>query len=194
MTGFTGETVSRPTQARTLRIDRPVIETEEQQVSGDIPVPYIFIRHPAKTIVRASALAEYGPGTHYVTTAWGKTARLPELHFLHYPIRGFDKFQTKVANTRRFFEKNQHLEPWWGWHWRRWNRLSQEGGLREEYENQLLSVERAERLIRAGICSRDQTIADWVAVGSATAGAARVGSSPVCANDTGTASISARSH
>ena len=151
-----------PLTLQTPRIDQPVTETYEQQLSGDVPVPYIFVRHPPKTIVRASAFAEYGPGTHYVITGWGKTIELPELRILHYPIRGFDKFQTKVANAAAFFDQNTHLEPWWSWHWRRWIRLNREGRLREEYESQFLSPARAQELVRDGICTVDETIANWI--------------------------------
>ena len=99
---------------------------------------------------------------HTVATWWGKHGEFPELRFLHYPIRGFDKFQTKIANAAAFFEENKHLEPWWSWHWRRWIRLNQEGRLREEYESQFLSPARAQELVRDGICTVDETIANWI--------------------------------
>ena len=162
MTGRIPESAERATETLTLRVDQPVIETGEQQLSGDIPVPYIFIRHPPKTIARASAFAGYGPGMHSVATAWGKPGEFSELRFLHYPIRGFDKFQTKMANAAAFFEENTHLEPWWSWHWRRWIRLNQDGRLREEYESQFLSPARAQELVRDGICTVDETVANWI--------------------------------
>ncbi len=162
MTGPALESARRATETQTLRIDLPVIETLEQQLSGDLPVPYIFIRHPPKTIARASALVEYGPGAHHVTTAQGKTEQFPELRFLHYPVRGFDKFQTKITNVTAFFERNTDLEGRFGWHWRRWIRLNEEGRLRADYENQFVTPARAEELIRKGICTVDETVANWV--------------------------------
>jgi hypothetical protein len=155
-------TGGRATQTQSLRIAQPVIETHEQQLSGEIPVPYVFIRHPPKTIVRTTAFMEYASGSHSVKTTWGKTAELPELRFLHFPIRGFDKFQKKIENVTAFFEENTHFEPGWGWHWLRWIRLNQEGRLREEYENQFVSPARAAELIREGICEVDKTVADWI--------------------------------
>jgi len=162
MTGPILESSARATERLTLRIDQPVIATAEQSLSGNIPVPHNFMQHPPKTITRAMAFVEYGPGNHNVITAWGRAEQLPDLYMLHYQIRGFDKFQTKVANTAVFFEENKHLEPWWGWHWRRWIRLSQEGRLREEYERQFVSRTRAEELIRDGICTVDETIVNWI--------------------------------
>jgi len=162
VTGPVLQSARRATEAQTLRIDKPVDPSLEQMITGDIPVPYIFIRHPPKTIVRASAFAGYGPGMHTVATAWGDTGEFSELRFLHYPIRGYDKFQTRIANAAAFFVENTHLEPWWSWHWRRWIRLSQEGRLREEYESQFLSPARAQELVRDGICTVDETVANWI--------------------------------
>jgi hypothetical protein len=109
-------------------------------------------------------------GTHAVVTAWGKTRRLPDLRALHYPIRGFERLETKVANAGAFFDVNMHLmsrprwrrRPLWGWHWRRWMKLKQEGRLLEEYERQFVSPERAAELLRDGVCTLDETIATWV--------------------------------
>jgi hypothetical protein len=146
----------------TLRIDKPTKETHEQQLSGELPVPYIFIQHPPHTIVRASAFQTYGPGAHDAKGSWGQSGGIDRLRFLHYPIRGYDKFETKVRNTANWLKDNQHLEPWWGWHWRRWIRLAREGRLREDYESQFASPARAEELIRDGICSIDDTVAGWI--------------------------------
>jgi glycosyl transferase family 2 len=162
MTGPAFPSARRATEMLTLRIDRPADPPEEQLISGDLPVPYVFIRHPPKTITRASAFARYGPGVHTVATTWGDTREVPGLHFLHYPIRGFDKLETKIAAAAAFFEKNTHLESWWSWHWRRWIRLNRQGRLRDDYENQFLSPPRAQELVRDGICAVDETIANWV--------------------------------
>jgi hypothetical protein len=161
MTGRGIETTQRAVRELTLRIDRPVVETNQQQNSGELPVPYIFIRHPPKTIVCAAALLDYGPGSHYVTTTWGQSGEASQLMFLHYPIRGFAKLQKKVSNTAAWLDDNPHLPPEWGWHWRRWIRLDREGRLREDYNSQFVSPARAEELIRDGTCSIDETVAGW---------------------------------
>jgi hypothetical protein len=162
MTGRIPESGERATETLTLRVDQPVIETPEHWRSGNIPVPYIFMRSHSKTIARTSAFVEYGPGSHTVNTACGRTEHLPDLHLLHYPIRGFDKLQTKIANASAFFEENKHLEAWWAWQWRRWIRLDREGRLREDWETQFVSPARAEELIRDGICTVDETLANWI--------------------------------
>jgi hypothetical protein len=162
VTGPVFQSARRATEMLTLRIDRPMDPSPEQCISGDLPVPYMFIRHPPKTITRASAFAAYGPGMHTVATAWGNTREYPELRFLHYPIRGFDELEAKIAAANAFFEKNSHLEPWWSWHWRRWIRLNQQGRLREDYESQFVSPGRAHELVRDGICTVDETVANWI--------------------------------
>ncbi len=169
VTGPVFQSARRATEMLTLRIDRPADPPDERLISGDLPVPYIFVRHPPKTITRASAFSAYGPGEHTVATTWGSTRVFPELRFLHYPIRGFDKLEAKVTAGIAFFEKNTHLEPWWSWHWRRWIRLNQEGRLREDYESQFLSPAQAQELVRDGICTVDETVANWIKDKNSTA-------------------------
>jgi hypothetical protein len=114
--------------------------------------------------VAAATFAGYGPGNHSVTSAPGQCAEPPQLCFLHYPMRGFDAFQTKVNHAATWFMSNPHLQAWpeWGWHWRRWIRLNRDGRLQEDYENQFVSPARAQELIRDGICSVDEVVARWV--------------------------------
>jgi Glycosyl transferase family 2 len=165
MTGSPLEPGQNAVQALTLRIDQPFTInnlTRAQQLSGELPVQWIFVEQPPKSIVAAAAFAEYGPGNHEGITTWGRHAELPHLCFLHYPMRGFDTFQTKVRHAAEWFEVNKHLEPGWGYHWRRWIRLDREGGLREDYENQFVSPPRAQELIRDGTCSIDNTVANWI--------------------------------
>jgi hypothetical protein len=169
MTGPLIKPGQRATEVLTLRIDKTVTETGEQQLSGELPVPYIFIRHPPHTIVRASAFRQYGPGAHYVEGSWGKSGDIGRLRFLHYPIRGYDTFEVKVRNTAAWIADNRHLEPWWGWHWRRWIRLMEAGRLRQDYESQFASPQRANELLRDGTCAIDETVSSWVRRRSAAA-------------------------
>jgi hypothetical protein len=153
---------TRAIETLTLRIDRPVTETGEEQLSGELRVPYIFIRHPPHTIVRAAAFLTYGPGGHYAEVSSGGSEDTTRLRSLHYCMRSYDKLDAKVRNTADFFRLNQHLEPWWGWHWRRWIRLMEAGRLRDDYERQFVPPARAEQLVRDGTCSIDDTVARWI--------------------------------
>jgi hypothetical protein len=104
-----------------------------------------------------------------VEGSWGKSGDIGRLRFLHYPIRGYDTFEVKVRNTAAWIADNPHLEPWWGWHWRRWIRLMEAGRLRQEYESQFASPQRADELVRDGTCAIDETVSSWVRRRSAAA-------------------------
>ena len=161
MTGPTLASGQSAIQNLTLRIDRTITETREEQLAGILRVPYIFFHHPPHMIVRASAFRSYGPGAHSAQISWGKGGDIGRLRFLHYNIRGYDKFDAKIRHAAHWFVHNQHLEPWWGWHWRRWIRLQNAGRLREDYEAQFVSPARAQELIRDGSCAIDETVAAW---------------------------------
>jgi hypothetical protein len=152
----------RATEALTLRIDRTVVPTPEQQVTWDFPVPFAFLEVGGHLAVRASALTQFGMGAHVATTAWGQSGT-SELYILHYAIRGYEELRQKVHNTEKWLSDNPHLPLGWGWHWRRWIQLEEEGRLREDYDRQFVSAERASELIRDGVCVVDTTVADWLA-------------------------------
>src|SRR5258708_33864979 len=104
--------------------------TPIQALSGYLPAPYIFVGHQPKTIARTAAFVEYGVGTHKVTTSWGGATQLPDLHVLHYPIRGFDELENKIANANAFFKANYRLKASFACHWRRRIDLNPRGRLR----------------------------------------------------------------
>jgi len=162
MTGAPLQNGQRATQALTLRVDRPVTVTADNQVTGDLAMPFVFAEIGGHLIVRASALKEYGSGAEIATTTWGTSVTSATLRILHYPMRGFESLLTKVQHTAAYLDSNKHLPVGWGWHWRRWIRLNEEGRLREDYDQQFVSPERAEELIRQGICVVDETIAAWI--------------------------------
>jgi hypothetical protein len=71
-------------------------------------------------------------------------------------------FMRKVPGGQMEILNGYHLEPWWGWHWRRWIRLNREGRLRGDYEDQFVSPTRSGELIRIKICTRDERVANWL--------------------------------
>jgi hypothetical protein len=163
MTGLPLAAGQRATQALTLRIDRTVEPSHEQQLSWNLPAPFVFLEVGGHLAVRASALAAFGAGAHVATTTWGESRTSDRLYILHYAIRGFESLRTKVLNTKAWLADNPHLSPGWGWHWRRWIHLHTEGRLKEDYDQQFVSSARARELIRDGICVVDETIAGWIA-------------------------------
>lgn len=144
-----------------LRIVSPYRETLEQQLSGLLPRPYIFIQHPPKCIVLAAAFTGYVAGSHGANVSFGKMGEIEGARFNHFSIRGFDKFQQKIRNTETFLKDNNHLESWWAWHWRRWIRLAHSGQLRDDYDSQFVSEDEQDELITNGICVLDTDVSEW---------------------------------
>lgn len=160
----------RATEVLTLRIDRTVVPTAEQQISWDFPVPFVFLEVGGHLAIRASAIGTIAMGVHAAATTWGKSAT-SDLYILHYAIRGYAELQQKVQNTEKWIADNPHLPLGWGWHWRRWIQLEKNGRLREDYEQQFVSPERANELLQDGTCVVDTTIAAWLATRRKRAGA-----------------------
>jgi glycosyltransferase involved in cell wall biosynthesis len=161
MTGPVPSAERRATQILILRIDRPLTATEEQIRTGILPVPHVFMKHLPKTVVRASALLEYGPGAHNASVSWGRSEHAADLKLLHYPFRRFEKFRKKVDNAAAWLHDNPHLDQGWGWHWRRLIKMD-EHGLAEEFERQFVSPEQAREFVRDGTCTADETVASWL--------------------------------
>jgi hypothetical protein len=170
MTGSPMPPGQRATQALTLRIDGAVEPTYEQTISGKFPVPFVFLEVGGHLAVRASALAQYGHGAHIATTTWGRSETSSQLYILHYAMRRYEELCTKVENTKAWLKANPDLPAGWGWHWRRWIRLQEEGRLREDYDQQFVSPERARELVQEGICVVDDTVARWLERRAETAG------------------------
>ena len=148
-------------EALTLRIDRSLQETSEQALSGDLPVPYVFIRQQTKTIVQASALIDYTTGGHLARHASGRSAEIPGLSFRHYPFRGYESFEMKVRNSAAWLDGNPELTAGLAWHWRHWVRQYRAGRLPEEHAAQFVSAARAAELVREGVCTVDETVSSW---------------------------------
>jgi hypothetical protein len=152
----------RATEVLTLRIDRTVVPTGEQMLSGDLPVPFAFVEVGGHIAVRAAAIGSFAMGMHAAAVTWG-TSATSDLYILHYAIRGYEDFRQKVRNTEKWLEDNPHLPLGWGWHWRRWIQLEKAGRLREDYDCQFVSPSRATELVADGTCAVDTTIAAWLA-------------------------------
>jgi hypothetical protein len=114
MTGPPLQAGRRATQALTLRIERTVELTAEEQISWNLLAPFVFLEVGGHLAVRASALAHYGAGAHVATTTWGKSGTSDQLYILHYAVRGFESLRTKVHNTEAWLHDNKHLAPGWG--------------------------------------------------------------------------------
>lgn len=145
----------------TTRIVRPYTETFEEQVAGDIPVPFIFVKHPPKSIVKSAAFSSYAPGGHGANVEYGRQEVASGLRFNHYPMRSYAKFEKKVSNAEQFLRTNEHLPAWWAWHWRRWVNCKAQGRLEEEYRRQFITADEQRRFVSDGTCVVDEQVSSW---------------------------------
>lgn len=155
----------------TTRIIRPYQESYEEQLSRQVPVPFIFVKHQPKSIVLASAFSSYKPGSHGSNVSSGNEWPVTEAHFKHYPMRSYSTFQKKVSNVAHFLEINRHLPEWWGWHWRRWIDLEITNDLEADYNRQFLNDTDQLKFVENGTCQVDESVASWmIRRSSATSG------------------------
>ena len=114
--------------------------------------PFIFTDIPGKVAVRVKSAVTVGDGDH---SAQGNTGyMLPDQELLHFPIRSWQKFEEKIRLAKMDFDANPHLGPDFGWHWRRWIAIHEDGGLASEYLQQLIDVSDVDRLIQDGVLER----------------------------------------
>lgn len=161
MTGTITGSEDPSVSSLTTRIVQPYAETLEEQISGEIPVPFIFVKHPVKSIVQAAAFSSYVPGGHGANVDYGRTELADGLRFNHYPMRSYAKFEKKVGNAEQFLRTNDHLPAWWAWHWRRWVNCKSQGRLEDEYRRQFISFDEQRRLVADGICVVDERVSIW---------------------------------
>jgi hypothetical protein len=145
----------------TTRIVQPYAETFDEQIAGAIPVPFIFVKHPVKSIVKSAAFSSYVPGGHGANVDYGRRELVDGLRFNHYPMRSYAKFEKKVSNAEQFLRTNDHLPQWWAWHWRRWVNCKAQGELEDEYRRQFISMEEQRRLVADGTCVVDECVSVW---------------------------------
>ena len=146
-----------PLDALTLRITRGHRRTPERDVNAEtLEPPWIFTAIPGKTMVRPSAAVAIGPGDHNAhITSGGETPASPGVSLLHYPFRGFQAFEDKIALARLDFYANPQLPPWHGWQLRRWVRFADAGRLRDEYLQQFVPDVDVAQLVLDGTLEAD---------------------------------------
>ena len=90
MTGPLPAPDQRATEVLTLRIDRTVVPTANQQVTWDFPVPFVFLEVGGHLAIRASAIGVFASGVHSAVTTWGTSGTQRPLYpSLRHPwIRG----------------------------------------------------------------------------------------------------------
>jgi hypothetical protein len=98
---------------------------------------------PDKVCHRAAPWVDVAQGNHSVEGVPGSAIACPGIEILHYPLRSYRQFATKIALGGAAYERNTELPPDMGDAWRQLYRILQQGGLWEWYHSQMLSIDAA---------------------------------------------------
>lgn len=154
-----------PAQRHYLRhLTLKVIATDQRSSSPSaiLSSPWIFSRLPPKIMTAVKAGLTIATGDHDIAGNATPVAQSDNLEILHLPIRGYESFARKIADTQKYLAANPEFGPGTGWHWRRWIDLANRGELREEYEAQFLSPETAAALMTEGKLIQEHRLANWL--------------------------------
>jgi predicted O-methyltransferase YrrM len=92
-------------------------------------IGFVEILYPPKCIARASLALEIGAGNHSVRFADGPVEDTDRIVCLHAPLRSRSILWAQAENARRARQAGEERN----WHWWRWLRLAEQGGLQEEW-------------------------------------------------------------
>lgn len=118
-------------------------------ISG-VPMP--------KIIVRPSHIASVNLGHHDASGLGGASlaqAVSRDILIAHLPFTTAERFLRKIDNIRELLRSHANIFPGdAAWHWKRWLRIAEEGGLNEEFQLQCISEDTLRTLRAEGvICS-----------------------------------------
>ena len=98
-------------------------------------------------------------GNHWVAgPTLSKSERSSAIEILHFPMRSFSQFDTKIRLGGRAYQTSPELDPRMGGVWRKLHRLQQNQGLEEYYQDQCMDRAEAERLCNEGRLEVDERL------------------------------------
>lgn len=117
-------------QGLVYRVADPVARPAINDIHEDIlPCPYFYMKLPPKVIFRAEGFDGIGMGNHNAQFLSDVIRAEAEMVIYHYPVRSAAQFERKVVQGGAAFLNHQNLGKMTGWHWRRWHRMEQSGGI-----------------------------------------------------------------
>jgi hypothetical protein len=108
-----------------------------------------------KIVVQSHGLTSIAMGNHDASLSIEKVPFETSIVGFHYPIRSFRQFEKKVSQGGAALERNTELHPSIGGHWRRWFKIFESGGLRDEYDRLAPSGRHFKLLRREGVIRQD---------------------------------------
>jgi hypothetical protein len=114
---------------------------------------------PAKVCHKAFDDIEVDQGNHAVRRAGSPLQAAPaSLRILHYPLRSYRQFESKIVHGGAAYARNRELSPAIGTTWRCLYEIWQAGGLRDWYARQLLSEAETESRLHSRDLIYDDTV------------------------------------
>ncbi|MDH3650808.1 MAG: hypothetical protein OEQ53_14075, partial [Saprospiraceae bacterium] len=117
---------------------------------------------PHKIIHRRSRSISVAQGNHRVTGIdLGEEILSHHIEVLHFPIRSYKQFCSKVSNGGSGYELNHTLKPRTGYHKRRWYNLLKEGSLEQEFDRLYYPSEKLKKSLEEGILLEDRILENY---------------------------------
>jgi hypothetical protein len=148
------KSLDAPWDALTLEIGKPVKRTSGARLATVLDPPWIYSFIKSKILVRLTDTEAIGSGDHIATLGKGRVVKGANVVLHHYPLRSYDAFTTKIESAKSYLAANPQFGEDWGWHWRRWVRLAEEGALEAEYLSQFPDDETAAIQISDGTLTK----------------------------------------
>ena len=139
-----------------LVVKNPIFYDSSAQIN-DTAVAMLLVKISPKTIVNPHGLVEIKGGNHRAKHGWRLINKRDEadITVYHYPIRNYEQFKANIENRKRLLEMTNARM---GDHYRRWVRILDEGGLKEEFERFILADNEIEVLEKLGVLKRYQGV------------------------------------
>jgi len=99
---------------------------------------------PPKACHRAAPEVEVAQGNHAVSGVPGEIAESSNMEILHFPIRSWEQFATKVQHGGAAYARNTRMPPAAGRRWRMQHEMMQEGTLAVYFRNLVCSDKQLE--------------------------------------------------
>lgn len=126
-----------------------------------LPAPYFFLDLPPKVAVRANGLLSIEQGNH--SASFDRKARESEseMKILHFPVRSPDQFEKKICQGGSAYAANSSFPESVGWHWRRWYKMFQRGGIQLPLKDALPDAHTLRTGLQDGTIIREPLF-DWL--------------------------------
>jgi hypothetical protein len=115
-----------------------------------------------KVCHRAHPDAVVAPGNHAVSGLDGGELRDGGIQVLHFPLRTYDRYASKIELGTAALERNPDFGPEVGFHWRRSATLQRSGELDDAWRSWVFDDDRLAAAVAAGEVVEDRRVADLV--------------------------------